>query len=915
MQALVRRLAPCWPPLAYLLLAVPMTWPLLPQLATSLPGTGDAQLQAWTIAWNIHALQTTPSQLWNAPIFYPYPDTLAYTDNHLLLSLLVAPLVLVTNNPLLAHNLLVLLSFALSGWAVYCLSRQLTDRAWPAFIAGAAFAFCAYRLAHVIQLNLLQTAWLPFALLFLIRLLRPTSAGGGRLHDALLCGLFAGIQCATALYYAFFAAAVLAGYSTLWLLEQGWHWLRKRQTPPWRSIAYLGLAGMLALLIALPFTIPYTRVYASLGIVRSPRELDNWSAPLRAYWSVESRNLLYGPLGERFVDNGEMVLFPGLLITLLGLAGLLLSLRTRHALFWALLISCAFVLSLGTGVRFERYGEPLPIPLPYNLLYSRLPGFGALRVPARWGLLVSLGLAVLAAFALARLFERLRGPLLHSAGLLLLALVLGEQAVRPLQTPDPARLLVPPPVYTWLAQPAQNDIRVVLELPLERVPRGPEIERITWRQWHGRNHWKALPVGYSGLFPFGTSDLLARVQNIADPATAQFLQLVGVDTLVIHGDEYDPPRFEELRAALAASTMFQQRAMVGNSLVYSLLPAPEQIQLTPGPGVPTTVCISADERMPGLPVLALARRWAEAGLEVYGPGRPRYYAPLQPLVAGQVCDYGLLSDSEDPLDHGYYAADRFWQGSGLNLYRRNAQLIASLKPGTPAPGEFHPRFPAELRIEREAERITINGTAVTLEPGHEPLIELDVLALGTTTLRLAQQANQEYQLEPGLNRLSIAPEMGSSLWQSEPAEATAIYRIRVLHGPDGSPGIDRLPVASATSTLEGTVLTITARAAGTSAVLLDIRGAAAYDDRPIKLVIGALVLPEAGAELQFAIDLFNPIAPWLTTREPAQDGRYIAYLKDAERPDGPGRAIAQFTISGGRIANFAPVPLPLNTLP
>jgi hypothetical protein len=58
------------------------------------------------------------------------------------------------------------------------------------------------------------------------------------------------------------------------------------------------------------------------------------------------------------------------------------------------------VLSLGVGIRLERGGEVLPIPMPYASLYERIPGFGALRVPARWAMLTHLALALLAGFAL-----------------------------------------------------------------------------------------------------------------------------------------------------------------------------------------------------------------------------------------------------------------------------------------------------------------------------------------------------------------------------------------------------------------------------------------------------------------------------------------------------------------------------------
>ncbi|MFQ3683807.1 MAG: hypothetical protein SNJ51_16205, partial [Roseiflexus sp.] len=81
------------PPLTYLLLAVVFTWPLTAHVTTALGGGLDPLLQTWVLAWNAHALTTDPHAIWHAPIFVPYPDTLAYSDHHLLLTIVALPLI------------------------------------------------------------------------------------------------------------------------------------------------------------------------------------------------------------------------------------------------------------------------------------------------------------------------------------------------------------------------------------------------------------------------------------------------------------------------------------------------------------------------------------------------------------------------------------------------------------------------------------------------------------------------------------------------------------------------------------------------------------------------------------------------------------------------------------------------------
>jgi hypothetical protein len=365
---------------AYLALAAAMTWPLAASPGTLLGGGLDPLLQSWILAWDAHALRTNPAGIWQAPIFFPYPDTLAYTDHHLAQLPIAAPVIWLTGNPALAHNLLVLLSYALSGLAVFLLAgemlgenreqrtteprnhgtaepqnRRTTERTIPdaqpssqalpatsdqpssivhrpssalaAFVAGAAFAFCTFRMAQFVHLQMLQTAWLPLALLYLRRVLLPGTAGP-RWRDALLLALFVTVQCAAALYFSYFVALVLGLYIGLWAALALWQRLRHGERLPWGRLVPLAAAGLLAAAIVIPLTLPYLRVYQTLGIVRSARELENWSAPLQAYLAVDRCNHLYGRVGGPFeASGGEFALFPGALVSLLALAGVWAGLR------------------------------------------------------------------------------------------------------------------------------------------------------------------------------------------------------------------------------------------------------------------------------------------------------------------------------------------------------------------------------------------------------------------------------------------------------------------------------------------------------------------------------------------------------------------------------------------------------------
>ena len=67
-----------------------VTWPQVITLR-GVNDFGDPLLNAWAIAWVAHTLPTHPSQIFNANIFYPEPDTLAYSETLIVPAVLVAP--------------------------------------------------------------------------------------------------------------------------------------------------------------------------------------------------------------------------------------------------------------------------------------------------------------------------------------------------------------------------------------------------------------------------------------------------------------------------------------------------------------------------------------------------------------------------------------------------------------------------------------------------------------------------------------------------------------------------------------------------------------------------------------------------------------------------------------------------------
>ncbi|GAB3799519.1 hypothetical protein GCM10027605_13210 [Micromonospora zhanjiangensis] len=147
-----------------LLAAVVLTWPTLRHPWTTIPGDlGDPTLQAWQVAWAGHALLTSPLQIWHSNTFFPETYTYAYSDT--LLGYAVAGL-FGDGVPaaIFRYNLLYVLLHALAFVGAYALVRQLGAGRTAGAVAGVAWAFAPWRLAHSGHLNILsvggsRSAW------------------------------------------------------------------------------------------------------------------------------------------------------------------------------------------------------------------------------------------------------------------------------------------------------------------------------------------------------------------------------------------------------------------------------------------------------------------------------------------------------------------------------------------------------------------------------------------------------------------------------------------------------------------------------------------------------------------------------------------------------------------------------------
>src|SRR3954471_4990793 len=158
---------------AYAAIAVAFWWPLPAHAGTAAIAQpfGDPILNAWTLAWDADRMLHGFARFWTGLFFYPYADTVAYSEHLLGIAVFTAPVQWVTGNPILALNVAMIGSTALAGFGLFLLARELTDRSDAAFAAGVAFACSPYRVAEAFHLQVLMSGWMPVTLYGLHRFL------------------------------------------------------------------------------------------------------------------------------------------------------------------------------------------------------------------------------------------------------------------------------------------------------------------------------------------------------------------------------------------------------------------------------------------------------------------------------------------------------------------------------------------------------------------------------------------------------------------------------------------------------------------------------------------------------------------------------------------------------------------------
>ncbi|NLG99326.1 MAG: hypothetical protein GX491_18375 [Chloroflexi bacterium] len=483
-SGLLGSLAHILPVLYFTAASLVMTWPLALHMRDSIIGEiGDNIYFVFLIRW----YQRAWFELGISPFFHPwlnYPQgwNLASTDTSLATTLFGLP-ASILSGPTFGYNFAMLVTFVLSGWAMYYWVRRLTGSAPAGLVAGTIYAFLPDRMAHFLagHLNLSGTQWFPLYFMGLYALLRAQGSLRSFWKPALLTAVMLSLIGFTSMYYLYMTLLISIVFVLGYLWVSGIQRLRERAF--WRGLAArLAVMGALALPALVLAVLPFLQLESQGGLAsRSVSYASMYSASPTDFFLPSTDHFLFGRwVGEHF-DRSlwiEATLYIGIVALALAVLAWVKRAQIRSGgdlqplmKIALLVIIVSFVLALGTDFHWNSqrvevpvpgalqnilHRESVPLPLPAFLLFRFLPFYAKMRAIMRIGLFVLIFTSLMAGLGAAYLLQKAGPRRVLPVTVLLLALVFFDFYPGPYQ--QLARIEARP-VDHWLAQqPGQGAV-------------------------------------------------------------------------------------------------------------------------------------------------------------------------------------------------------------------------------------------------------------------------------------------------------------------------------------------------------------------------------------------------------------------------------------------------------------------------
>ncbi len=403
--------------LGYIAAGIAVTWPLATYLRGRLPDITDPASYVWSLWWVAHQVTHLGNPWFTPRLAAPVGVQLGYDTLMPLLGLLMLPVTLLAG-PAVSYNLLVVLLPGVLCYTLYRVARLWLPSHLGAVAAGALFGLSTMLdFQDWFHLNIAAgTVFLPLALEAAVRLRRRPGT-----PRALWVGSVLGLAVLVNQ-----ESAIMAAILVVLALIPG---LSPRPSPgPLRDA---GVAALTAVLVAGPQLAAMAWQASSGGTAAPAATLPDWyrrlGAGLPTLFSPSPRLRSWGlgaAAGGFHFPLSEGVPTFGITLTVLALAGLVISWRRRSARLLALLWLGSAALAMGPALRIGSAsylpaaitvgGVRLSGVMPFTWLVQ-VPGLSAFREADRFALLGLVPAALLGGSTLGWLAARARPLLGHHA--------------------------------------------------------------------------------------------------------------------------------------------------------------------------------------------------------------------------------------------------------------------------------------------------------------------------------------------------------------------------------------------------------------------------------------------------------------------------------------------------------------------
>lgn len=408
--------------LAYGVLAVLLTYPLVMTIFTHVPGAdGDPSAYIWAFWWAKRSLLSPDSSAFYSNfILYPVGADLVLNASVWLKAYLFIPLQRAFGL-VFTYNFSLLFALTVSAFGMFHLGFFLTENRLAAILMGFFYGFSPFLMMRLNgHLNYMSAEWLPFYVLYLHKTLRDQ-----KIQSWLLAGLF--LACVAYTEYTYLIYMIILTLCTFLFYYLKMSLLRCPAKGvvaitflirDWPSLLKKGMLiaatfiGFFCLLL-----VPLVRFIAR-GSGRLPAGwygADVYCADLLSYISPSPFSTFLGKwsLVEKFTGNGvESTTYLGLfLLGLFILTWLCPTRRYEIVRLYSFIALAFFVLSLGPKLHvlgqdtINLYGYNFSLALPFRLT-AWLPLHGHIRAPGRFAIVVTLSVVIVAGFGLSQVFAR-----------------------------------------------------------------------------------------------------------------------------------------------------------------------------------------------------------------------------------------------------------------------------------------------------------------------------------------------------------------------------------------------------------------------------------------------------------------------------------------------------------------------------